>query len=138
LFHKNEHSPFGLCVINPGNGQLFKNSQKYGPGFLPSGLHFEVLSHPKKPYYPWTFHPPFIKEAAFGEEFVSHSLKMEWLTKLIFQIPVKKRNDKFAQILENTGVFFEYGKEYRVTLEFDNYTQGKELIFRELPLNIVY
>jgi hypothetical protein len=73
------------------------------------------------------------------EHLAAASLReLEWLTKLIFQIPVKKRNDKFAQILENTGVFFEYGKEYRVTLEFDNYTQGKELIFRELPLNIVY
>jgi hypothetical protein len=138
LFHSNGYSPFGICLINPENGTLFKNSMPYAPGFLPEGLHFEVLSHPQKPYYPWTFHPPFVKEATFDKEFVCNQLKLEYLTKIIFHVPFNRRKDIFARILEKGCIFFEYSAKYRVTLEFDSKTQGKEWIFRDLPLNIVY
>lgn len=137
LFHRNGCSPFGICLVNPGSN-LFEKSQKYHPGFLPEEMDFEVISNWQKPYYPWTFHLPFIKEASFSKEFVNNPLKPECLTKTIFHVPVKKRKDIFAQILEDGNIFFEYGDHYMVTLEFDSNILGKEWIFQGLPLRIVY
>lgn len=139
-FHKNDFSPFGLCLVNSKQtDKLFEQSKIYQPNYFPNGMSIDIITNEKNPNLPWTFRLPYRNKKKAHNEPTNHNNGIRKLTKAEFEISLNKGEKEFKSYFQsNENIDFKNGQQNHLTLEFDNKNQKKEIEFNELNLTIKY
>lgn len=139
-FQKNEHSPYGLCLVNSNStDRLFEKSEIYQPSYFPKGMSIDIITNDQFPQLPWTFRLPHRNEKKPNNEPKKHLNKIKCLTRTEFEINTKIPKDNFKCYFNKFDkVSFNEEERIHLNLEFDNKAQGKEKEFTELGLTIKY
>ena len=135
----NGASPFGLCLASSDDiDDLFSQSLKYRPSYIPEDLSFEIITNEKKPYLPWTCRLPATAVDLTAEP-RQHQTGIEKLTKVKFGIQNKNFQNRFTDLLErDSKILFHYSDRHRLTLEFDNHKRNLTKNLKDIPLVIEY
>ena len=139
-FDKNDFSPFGLCLVNSElTDKLFEDSQIYQPNYFPKGMSIDIITNEKNPNLPWTFRLPYRGEIKAHNEPTYHENGIRQLTHTEFEIKLSNDQKGFKTYFQNSeNIDFKKGQRNHLTLEFDNKSQKKEIVFKELNLTIKY
>jgi len=136
-----DFSPFGLCLAKTDDtSELFQDSIKYRPSYLPEGHAFEIITNADYPYLLWTCRLPFTRHEYTTDEPKNHPIGVRNLTKVIFHIPQKYFQNNFIQFIEDKSivVFEETNTSHHLILVFDEQAKSKMQRFSNLPLSIAY
>ncbi len=139
-FENNDHSPFGLCLVNAAStDQLFETSKIYQPNYFPEGMSIDFITNQEYPKLPWTFRLPYRGEKKPHTEPTEHANQIKRLTRVEFEMPTLNYGTKFVNHFQDVDLIeFTTGNRMHLTLEFDNMRQGKTREFLELNLTIKY
>lgn len=139
-FVKRGNSRYGLCLVNtPETDQLFSKSISYQPDYFPGGKSIDVLTHQQSTSLPWTFRLPFRGGKKAPTEPTNHYAGIRKLTRAEFGISHSGMGDSFVDIFKNSQqVSFKVSDHPRLTLEFDNCSQGKTFECPQLSLLLKY
>ncbi|NHF60103.1 hypothetical protein FK220_012165 [Flavobacteriaceae bacterium TP-CH-4] len=139
-FMENDYSPFGLCLVNSkSTDKLFEQSEIYQPSYFPEGMSIDILTNEENPNLPWTFRLPYRGKKKEHTEPIEHQNGIKSLTKAEFEIKDNYGKTEFESSFESVeNIEFNKGNRLSLTLEFDNYFQGKIKEFSKLNLIIKY
>ena len=136
VFYKNDHSPFGLCLVNtPETDLLFAGSQQYQPEYFPEGLTIDFINNTEAPQNPWLFRLPFKGPKKATEEPTDHQPTLRNLTKTVFSMP---DSAAFGKLIGEGPIAVAESEAQHLKLEFDHGVQGNEHHFDSLSLSIVW
>jgi hypothetical protein len=138
-FANNNHSPFGLCIVNEGElNSIFEQAYIYQPKYFPNGIAIEVLKNEDQPSLPWTFRLPFIGHNKHESEPKNHKSGIKHLTKATFEYD-GQANDPFLSHFKNEKqIQFDKTERNWLTLIFDDAANEKMIDFKALRLTIKY
>jgi len=140
LWARNEHknsnySRFGLCLENTEDtDDIFKDSIKWQPDFLPVGNQVEIITNENMP---WIFKFPKNRKRQLDEPRIHH-IGLKQLTKAVFNLKIIDFEKILQEIANNSIAEFQHATEDLLILEFDNGQQGKSQPFESLSLEIRY
>jgi hypothetical protein len=136
---RNGFSPFGICLVNSKQtDELFKNSFKYQPVYLPDNLAIDVITNEERPGLPWIFRLPTIGNLPPVEEPINHRRDIKRLTGVKFQMPFSGNLSEFIGLFNQSDIIFEHAEQYNLVLEFDYKKQEAVQKFSSIPLTIEY
>ncbi len=138
-FLNNGYSRFGLGFVNtPDTDKLFENATRYQPEYFLPGIHFDILTNEQNPSLPWTFRLPVAGPRKQADEPVDHTNGIKKLTKAVFGLPTKERNEFTSTIEANAAIEFHLDSKNELTLEFDNGRKKQNRRFDRLNLVMRY
>lgn len=132
------YSPFGICLAKTWDiDDLFENSIKYKPVYLPEGFSFDIITNNENPTLPWTCRLPFTDPPIHSSEPTKHPAGINRFTKVRLGIPQLNIQNDFTDFLSHQSTIeFELTEFHHLTLEFDYKRNGKIKKFRNIPLTI--
>jgi len=134
-YKQSNYSRFGLCLENTcDTDNIFQNSIKWQPDFLPIGEQVEIITNEKMP---WIFKFPKNRKKKIDEP-KEHKVGIKQLTKAIFNLKNIEFEKKLKVIQTNSIIEFNQTSEDLLILEFDNCQRGKSKHFDNLSLEIKY
>jgi len=134
-FQNSGFSRFGLCMKNTKDTvQIFEQSIKWQPMFLPKGQSVDIVTNDKMP---WIFRfPPNRSKTHLSQEPRAHKAGLTHLSKAIFSLREIEFENKLNAISDVTCVEFKQAPINFLTLEFDGGKRGKTRSFKKLNLII--
>jgi len=136
-YKTSHYCPFGICFRNtsPENKSsvlIFEDGWKYKPGYLPEGMYINIASNANFPAEPMLFEMPFSRLAP--KDFppdklqsLKHSRGFKEITKVILSLPssVENLSTAMQKVLDNNTVAVLTGRDFSISVEFDDQIQGE-------------
>ncbi|GAB4043412.1 VOC family protein [Spirosoma jeollabukense] len=150
-YEHTQYCPLGFCFrTKPPSGQsirlLFEDGWRYHSDYLPPGQYANIASNEDYPAEPMLFEMPFFGLAPKDyppekQQPLTHAKGFQELTKVTLTLPpsTDALSPAMKKVLAESLIHCSPGKDYRITLQFDDGKYGQQQRFMPLlPLVVTW